>query len=750
MSTDIVKTIKITVDGHQIDVPENALLLEALKLQGLDIPNFCYYWNLPAQASCRMCLVRIEKVPRLQPSCTTVVRDGMVVETNTPELVDMRRGMLEFMLANHPLDCPVCDRGGECELQDMTFKFGNVDARFTEEKHAQPEVDVSPFIYNDAQRCVFCYRCTRVCDLWMDVGALAKLNRGHHETIGTFDGWLDCEHCGNCVDVCPTGTLMHTSYKYGPRPWNLDETETTCNYCADGCRVRLGSRNNVVHRSVARQGTGINEEYLCVKGRYGMDFVNSTDRVLSPLVRRDGMLVPVSWDEALETAAKRLGEVAASKGADAVAVLGSRRITNEGNFAVADVARAIGTKNLSWKPDFDLGRFFAAVGGRLATKQDILDADRILVVGGDPKEYQPLTAYFILQAVTRFNAQLYVAGSRLSRIRKRAAQFVHTRPGGEVALLQGLADAGAAANAAGAAGVEAAEIDSLREALASGSRVVVMVGDELGAEALEAAAGLGALLAAGDRQVTYRPLVYYNNSIGAHDVLGGAAADYDAVMGAAGDSISALYAVGTDMFDEQGGGEELRERLGRLDCLVVQDVFLTDLARMADVVLPACTFAEQDGTFTNIGGEVQRVHKAVEPSGTSRPDWMIAAGLARQLGADPGYRGSVAAVYKRLAEANEAYAPVTYQRLAREGTVQTERAAAEVSRDAVVARLAEAAGRVDRSAAKDERPIEMGEGLFYIGAVASRSKLLTEAFVDGRAKGRPADEEAALIQRKTV
>src|SRR5215218_1325940 len=185
MSTEIApQTVKIVVDGTEMEVP--------------------------AQASCRMCLVRIEKVPRLQPTCTTVVRDGMVIEANTPEIVEMRRGMLEFMLANHPLDCPVCDRGGECELQDMTFKFGHVDARFTEDKHAQPEVDISPFIYNDAQRCVFCYRCTRVCDLWMDVGALAKINRGSHETIGTFDGWLDCEHCGNCVDVCPTGTLMHT------------------------------------------------------------------------------------------------------------------------------------------------------------------------------------------------------------------------------------------------------------------------------------------------------------------------------------------------------------------------------------------------------------------------------------------------------------------------------------------------------------------------------------------------------------
>lgn len=749
MSTDTnTKTVKITVDGHDLQVPENAILIEALKMNGLDIPNFCYYRNLPAQASCRMCLVRIEKMPRLQPSCTTIVRDGMVIETDSAELVDMRRGMLEFMLANHPLDCPVCDRGGECELQDMTFKFGHVDARFTEDKHAQPEVDISPFIYNDAQRCVFCYRCTRVCDLWMDVGALAKINRGSHETIGTFDGWLDCEHCGNCVDVCPTGTLMHTSYKYGPRPWNLDETETTCSYCADGCRVRLGSRNNVVHRSVARQGSGINEEYLCVKGRYGMDYINSDGRVTTPLVRHEGLLIPVSWDEAFEYVATKLKEI----GGGATAVLGSSRITNEGNFAVADVARAIGTKHLSWKPDFDLASFFRSVGGKLATKQDIYDADRIFVIGGDPKEHQPLTAFFILQSVLDGGTELYVAGSRLSRIRKRAKRFVHVRPGGEAALLHGLADAGAAKSAADVAGCAEDEITALRDALASGTKIVVMVGPEIDGSALEAALSLGSLLGGGDRQITYRPLVRYNNSVGAFDALtaGGAAAEFGSVVSALGDGVKALYAVGSDLL-EGSDAEAVKDRLGKLDLLVVQDIFNTELAQMAHVVLPACTFAEQDGTFTNIAGEVQRVHKAIDPVGHSRPDWAIAAQIARLLGADTGYRGSVTGVFAKLAAANPAYAGLTYPILSKKASTRTERAvAAAPARDALVSALEKEAALVDKTAARDETPVEMGEGLFSLGTVAHRSKHLVDAFEERRAKGRPSDEEAALITFKTV
>lgn len=748
MSTDTTtQTCTITVDGVPVVVPAGALLIEALKMQGIDIPNFCYYHNLPAQASCRMCLVRIEKMPRLQPSCTTVVRDGMAVEINTPEILDMRRGMLEFMLANHPLDCPVCDRGGECELQDNAFKFGRVDARFTEEKHPAPDVDISPFIYNDAQRCVFCYRCIRVCDIWMDVGALAKLNRGAHETIGTFDGWLDCEHCGNCVDVCPTGTLLHTSYKFGPRPWTLDETETTCSYCADGCRVRLGSRGDTVHRSIARDGTGINEEFLCVKGRYGFGYINSGERVTQPLVRKNGELHPATWDDALEHVAKRLGEVSKAKGADAVAVLGSTRITNEGNFAVAEVAKAIGTPNISYEPDYDLSTFMKSVGGRLATKADVLSADVIFVIGGDPKEDQPLTAHHLVQPVFKGKAALYVASSRLVRIRKRASKFVHLRPGGEAALLLGLAG-GSLEVAAKAAGCAPSDIESLRSSLEGGRKVVVMVGSDCRGAALEAASSLGSLLAQGDREVTYRPLVFDNNSIGAFDVLG-QGVPYASITGSLGDSISALYAVGADLMDGEDA-EAVRARLGRLDFLVVQDLFMTDAALLAEVVLPASTYAEQDGTFTNIAGEVQRVHKAIDPVGSTRPDWLIASQIARLLGAEVKYRGSVSAVYRSLTESNPAYANATYVRMMTEGAVQTERPSASPDRSALVSALTSATAATDTTARHNEVPTEMGERLFHLGTIGKYSKLLADAFEDGKAKGRSVEEEAALIPLKSV
>jgi NADH-quinone oxidoreductase subunit G len=748
MSTQLQpKMVKITVDGAEVEVPEGAILIEALKMQGLDIPNFCYYRNLPAQASCRMCLVRVDKVPRLQPSCTTAVREGMVVFASSEEIVEARRAMLEFTLANHPLDCPVCDRGGECELQDMVFKFGHVDARFTEVKHPTPEVDISPFIYNDAQRCVFCYRCTRVCDLWMDVGALAKLERGSHETIGTFDGWLDCEHCGNCVDVCPTGTLMHTSYKYGPRPWDLTETESTCNHCADGCRVRLSSRGDVVHRSVARQGTGINEEYLCVKGRYGMDFINSETRLTQPLVRRDGELTPVSWDEALDHVAARMREIAEARGPNAIGVLGSRRVTNEGNLATAGVARAIATNNLSYVPDYDLATFFENLGGRLARKEDILRADLVFVLGGDPKEFQPLTAYFVLQAHLRAKTEIVAAGSRMPRMAKRAKQFLRARPGSEAALLAALADDASAAKMAPIVGCTVEEIDALRAALGASKRLVVMVGPELRGAALQAAASLGTLLAApgdGDRDVSYRPLVGFANSVGAHDVItsSGGTSDFASFSAKLGSDVSALYAVGSDLLNEPDGAA-LREALAKLDLLVVQDLFMTDLAAMAEVVLPASSFAEQEGTFTNIAGEVQRCHKSIEPVGYSRPDWLIGNHLARVLGTDLGFRHSPAVAFKRLAETAQAYAGVSYQRLSIDGIVPTERPSGSAPRNALVLALVKQADAVDASVPLDESVYAMGEGLFAIGTTTSHSRLLSTSFADGRATGRPFEEEYA-------
>ena len=249
MSTDV---IKVTINGKEFEVPKGARLIDVCRDKAFDIPSFCYYSDLALQASCRMCLVRIEKMPKLQTSCTIICTDGMVVTTESDEIEKAQRSMLEFLLANHPLDCPVCDRGGECELQEMTFDWGGLEERFTEKKNYQPERYLSPMVANDPQRCILCKRCTRVCDEWMGEDAIEAGNRGSSTVIGTYGGWLNCSQCGNCIEVCPTGTLLDGTYRHQARPWELTQTVSTCTYCSDGCQMSLGSRGDELMRVVAR------------------------------------------------------------------------------------------------------------------------------------------------------------------------------------------------------------------------------------------------------------------------------------------------------------------------------------------------------------------------------------------------------------------------------------------------------------------------------------------------------------------
>ena len=243
MSTEL---IKVTINEQEYEVEKGARLIEVCRDKGYGIPSFCYYSDLAVQASCRMCLVRIEKMPKLQTSCTINCTDGMIVTTKSEEIEKAQRSMGEFLLANHPLDCPVCDRGGECELQETIFDWGDVEERFSEKKNAQPEKYLSPIVANDPQRCILCKRCTRVCDEWMGEDAIEAGNRGVNTVIGTYGGWLNCSQCGNCIEVCPTGTLLDGVYRHETRPWELEQTVTTDVYGSDGMQLSIGSRGGLM------------------------------------------------------------------------------------------------------------------------------------------------------------------------------------------------------------------------------------------------------------------------------------------------------------------------------------------------------------------------------------------------------------------------------------------------------------------------------------------------------------------------
>jgi NADH-quinone oxidoreductase subunit G len=663
MSTEV---IKVSINGKEFEVPKGARLIDVCRDKAFDIPSFCYYADLALQASCRMCLVRIEKMPKLQTSCTIICTDGMVVTTQSEEIEKAQRSMLEFLLANHPLDCPVCDRGGECELQEITFDWGGLEERFTEKKNYYPEKYLSPMVANDPQRCILCKRCTRVCDEWMGEDAIEAGGRGANTVIGTYAGWLDCSQCGNCIEVCPTGTLLDGTYRHQARPWELTQTISTCTYCSDGCQLSLGSRGGELMRIVARDRyvNGLNGEFLCIKGRFGHPFVNHEERLRTPLIRykKGGKLIPATWDEAIRHVAQKLDAVVDEHGRDALGVIGSPRITNEANYLLWKFAtELVGTNNYTCTDSHNLKPFFQNLGASLATHREIRYAGTILLIGGEPEELQPLTGKQIRQAVRNGGAKLIVINSTPIRLVEQAAQFIHIRPGTEDAAVLALANSANDALALQKLGIETNELQSLRQAIAeTRGDLIIMFTAELNAAAQAVVAQLPYALRGDNdgRRVLLHPLPLYNNSVGAHDMgLMNGAMSATQMLAGAGDSIRALYLAGSFP------GEELRAHEGaltKLDFLVVQELFETDTTGFADVVLPAASFAEIDGTYTNNDGFVQRVRQSIPPVNQSKSDWMITAQLALELGMDFKFALSASSVFREIAERVPAYAGLRY------------------------------------------------------------------------------------------
>ncbi len=661
MSTDLVK---VTINGKDFQVAKGASLIEVCREKGFDIPSFCYYSDLALQASCRMCLVRIEKMPKLQTSCTITCTDGMIVTTQSEEIEKAQRAMVEFLLANHPLDCPVCDRGGECELQEMTFDWGGLEERFTERKNYAPEKYLSPMVANDPQRCILCKRCTRVCDEWMGEDAIEAGGRGANTVIGTYGGWLNCSQCGNCIEVCPTGTLLDATYRHQARPWELAQTVSTCTYCSDGCEMSLGSRAGELMRIVARDRyvNGHNGEFLCIKGRFGHPFVNHEERLRTPLIRykKGGKLIPATWDEAIRYTASRLDAVAEAHGASSIGVVGSPRLTNESLYALHKFAtEVVGTNNFTATDAFSLVPFFDNLAGPLATHRDIRHAATILLIGGEPEELQPFTGKQIRQAVRNGGAKLLIVNSREIRLKQQAAKFLHIRPGTEDAAVLAIANQAHNKLAAAKMGVEEVELIELRRALTgTEGDLVIMFGAELSAEAQALVAQLPYTLGRESRRVLLHPLPLYNNSFGAHDIglMRGGKSATD-LIAAAGEGLRAMYVAGSFLPSHLNGREEA---LSKLDFLVVQELFETETTRFADVVFPAASWAESDGTFTNNDGLVQRVRQSIPPVHQSKQDWVITSQLAQELGVDFGFQMSASAVFKEIGERIPAYEGLRY------------------------------------------------------------------------------------------
>jgi NADH-quinone oxidoreductase subunit G len=623
--------VTFTVDGQTLTAPAGTLLIEACKSAGIEIPAFCYYPGLSLQ---------------------TTVAEGMVVQTETPEIAQARKATLQLLLGNHPLDCPVCDAGGECELQDMTFKYGAADSFYTEPKNHREEQKWSPVVYFDRPRCILCYRCVRMCGEGMDVFALGIQNRGSSSVIApnvpvseSPNGMaaLDCEQCGMCIDACPVGALTSGAYRYKTRPWEMNHVATVCTHCGDGCKTTLGVRSvsdgSEIVRGDNRDKSGINGDFLCNKGRYGFDFANSSERLTAPLIRKDGKLTPVSWEEALTFAGTRLRELRDTKGANSIGVIGSNRTTNEENYLLQKFARTVlGTNNIDHHRTADYVTLATSLAGtttasgktRFASQHCVQNAPALLLVGGDTTNEAPLTAWNIRTNVRLNKARLYIANHKDIKLKRQAKAFTEVAEFGYAAFIDSLGKSNA-----------------FTDAVKAEETLIVLVGNEL--RGGELASLIKAL-----PHAKFALLADYANSRGAADmgVLPDVLPGYQSLKGstlaseygvadapgldllamfdaASAGTLSAMYVVGSNPVKRYG----IDPAALKSTFLIVQDMFLTETAALADVVLPTGNLYEKSGSVTNSYGDLQLVSKAADKAGV-RTDFELIVRLADKFGHD--------------------------------------------------------------------------------------------------------------------
>jgi NADH-quinone oxidoreductase subunit G len=643
--------VSFTVDGKKLTAPAGTLLIEACRKAGIEIPAFCYYPGLSLQAACRMCVVRQEKVPKLQTACTTTVAEGQVFVTESAEIAQARKATIELLLGNHPLDCPVCDAGGECELQDMTFKYGAGESLYVEAKQHRDEQQWSPAVYFDRPRCILCYRCVRMCGEGMDVWALGVQNRGVTSTIAPNGGnQLDCEQCGMCIDVCPVGALTSGSYRYKTRPWEMNHVSTVCTHCADGCKVTLGVRQSndgsEIVRADNRDKSGINGDFLCAKGRFGFDFVDSHERLSKPLVRNAaGKLEPATWEHALRLASSKLKEVRDTRGGAAIGILGGNRTTNEENYLLQKFGRTVlQTNNIDHERTADYASFIRAFAGRherAASMRDMAKAPAVLIIGGNPTEEHPLLAWNLRTNVRLNRSRLYIANTKAIKLERQAKMTLRLPAGGYASLAAYLAGSDAAI-----------QNTAFRQALLAEDSLIVILGSEFHGKPLETLVEWG-LKRDGTR---FAYLGDWTNSRGAADMgllpdllpgyvpvitPGKFANEYPGMPADPGmtqpEMLAALGKGDLGALLVIGANPAARYNIDptafRNAFVIVQDVFLNDTAAQADIVFPSASLYEKSGTVTNTYGDLQMVKKAADRPGV-KADFEILVRMAGGMGVD--------------------------------------------------------------------------------------------------------------------
>lgn len=702
--------VNLTIDDIQVSVAPDATIYDAANAAGIRIPILCHDKKLHPFGGCRMCLVEIEQMKgRLIPACTTPVSEGMIVRTATDEIIKARKLVLELLLLKHPLDCPVCDAAGDCDLQNLTYEYKVDKNNFTDEKF-QWQIDYeNPLIERDQNRCIHCGKCSRICDEIVSFGAYSFINRGIEAKIGTpFDDKLDCEYCGSCISVCPVGALIAKPFKFKARWWAMKKVKSVCSYCGTGCQLTLGVKDDKVLTTIYDEDQGFHNGQLCGRGRFGYQFINSDKRLQTPLIRKNNQLVPASWDEALNLITARLSSQK-STDASAVAALVTPRLTNEELLLFRKLFKeTIGTDSI----DHSAGYAHTALTGGMKESfgitaspseiADIQSTNLLLVVKTDAYETHPVIGFEINLGVKRKGVDLRIISDKSGKLSKLpdAKTLVH-KPGSELLLVNALAKVLIQENlavtsapgfetlkssladlsldkAAVATGVSVEAITELARDYAKAEKALILMPIGLaypghGKELAQAVANLAILAGKfGKEGCGVLILGEKNNSQGAADLAihptANGMATAGIIDGCISGAVKLLYIAGENPVISYPDRAKIVKALDAVPFLVVQDMFLTETAQMADVVLPVKSFAEKCGTFTSAGRSVQRIKKAIKAVGQSRSDREIFAALSNALSGTVTSTDA-AELLTEIAATTPGYEGLTFDKLGDNGCV---------------------------------------------------------------------------------
>ncbi len=675
--------VSLTIDGKNVSVPKGATILEAAATVGITIPTLCWLQKISPTGACRVCAVEIEGVDRTMTACNTSVKEGIQVTTQSDRLTEIRRKIMELILVNHPLDCPVCDAAGECDLQNCTYAMEANKPGYSAVLERQPIRYDWPLIESDPNRCILCEKCVKVDHEIVGCDAIRVVNRGDNTIIDTMDGKpLDCEFCGNCVGVCPTGTLITKPFKFRGRPWTFTVTKSICGFCSTGCQIEYHSRNNRVERVTSDDST-YNSGNICINGRFGYAYLNSPDRLTVPMVNQ----AKSDWNKAMTFATQKIKEI----GGDAFAGIGSPRVTNEENFLFQKLLRkGIGTNNIDSEARFGYAQTKELLWKRLgctgAGPIDKIDrADAIIVIGSDLNAESTGVEYRVIKAATKNDARLVLAHVRDVKLKKLANTHLKYKPGAEVALVAGLMkaiiDTGAEntefissrtsgldtlksslagrqlAELAASAGVSEADLNEAAGYLKGKKNVMILFGADVirggsSTDAVNAIADLSLLLGSPVAENGGVLAIEQKNNIqGMLDMgvspnflPGYKPADktgkdlWQIIDAIEQGSIKGLYIFGSDPVASFPESARIKAAFAKLQLLIVQDIASSELTGMAHVVFPGAAAAEKSGTFTTPDNRIQCLTRAVSPPGESREDWDIIAELYSRLSGEPHAR----------------------------------------------------------------------------------------------------------------